>query len=104
MRVRPADLTEIPRGAVPHINSCIEHGWDWRVTYARGTLPVGGIQWQPGPVVDGIVLAASKGDLRLWAAWYDGKFDCCWVRSRSRRQVAKVNSTDLKLVLKGELQ
>ena len=57
-----------------------------------------------GHVVDGVALFARRGDFHLVAAWFEGKFDCCWVASANRKDITKVNSTDLRRVLAGELE
>ena len=104
VRARPATDEEIPRGAKPMVKLAEANGWEYRVRYARGTLPIGGLQWNPGHVVDGVALFARRGDFHLVAAWFEGKFDCCWVASANRKDITKVNSTDLRRVLAGELE
>lgn len=79
------------------------NGWRFIVRYARGTLPVGGVQWTEGPVTDNVMLRTAKDDLRIGAVWLDGSFTTAWVHSLSRKDITKVSSTELRSVLKGEL-
>lgn len=99
-----AEDDEIPRGARMILKLAAENDWEiHRCTYARGTLPVGGTEWKQGAVVDSLVLGCVRGDLGVVCSWVDGSYSFGWVHSRTRRDIAHVNSNELKEVLKGEL-
>ncbi len=102
---RPATEEEAPRGAKAILKVAAEHDWKMtRCTYAVGTLPVQGMQWEIGPVVPSLVCGWEKDDLRIVASWVDGSFSFAYVNSKSRKDTTSVNSSELRAVLKGELK
>lgn len=102
---RPATEEEIPRSAKSLLRVASENGWiQNRLTFARGTLPVGGTEWKEGNVVDSLVVQLWKDDLRIVASWVAASFSFAYVYSKSRKDTTAVNSNELRAVLKGELK
>lgn len=58
------------------------HGWRVRVTYSRGTIPLGGrtkaTRWAPGKVVDAYLLRAIRGNTLVCVSWEDGSARTSW--------------------------
>lgn len=101
---RPATEDEIPKGAKSMLKLAEANDWEIvRSTYAKGFLPIAINNWTPGNSVESFVFGAKREDLRVCAAWVSGSFSFSYVRSVSRGEYRKLNSTDLRSVLKLEL-
>lgn len=101
---RPATEDEIPKGAKSILKLAEANEWViGRSTYAKGYLPIAINNWTPGNLVESYVFGAEREDLRVCASWVNSSFSFSYVRSVSRREFRKLNSTDLRSVLKLEL-
>lgn len=77
---RDAEPGETPAGARRLADLACDHGWGVRVTYARGSVPVGRAGSGKGKVVDSVAVRLRRGSLRVAAVWEDGGFCTCVVR------------------------
>lgn len=75
----PQEGDPIPKPATAALALALRNGWDARLGYARGTVPVALNRWIPGKVVDAVYLECRKPGVRVEMDWQDGKARRAWL-------------------------
>ena len=89
--MRPAEVSELPSGAIRLAKLADDHGWTVTATYAEGVEG----KKAPRPCTS-IAVRMAKPDRRLAAVWTDGKFTSglapwqCYTLAQLKEEVQRV--------------
>lgn len=99
---RPArEGDPVPAAAQSIAKLARSNGWEVRLTYSRGTVPQASNRWEPGKVVDGILLRAQRGSIGIVLSWEDGKSRSGWLLVRNRGMAPEpINTLTARAILK----
>lgn len=82
-RARPALPADMPGACRTFVAKAQAAGWEVRATYARGTAPAALNRWEPGAVVDSVLVKCWRGGVGVVAKWEDGRTKGAWLVIRS---------------------